>query len=126
MSSALMRSLGEQKKQGFLLIEVLIGLSMLSVVALAVGGYFHAILNVQAEGMQRLKALSIARTTMEHVCAGNLNLIVPKQDQFSVEWELMPEVHSEYSRAQVIVSWYPHKGAIRTVTLESGVLHEHA
>lgn len=126
MSSAPIRSSSSPHKQGFLLIEALIALSMLCVVALGVGGYFHALFATQSEGMNRLKAVSIARTAMEHLCAGNERLIESGQEQFTVTYAVVPDLRTSYARATITVSWSQAKDVNRSITLDSGVSHEHA
>lgn len=126
MSSGPIRTLYCQRKQGFLLIEVLIALSMLCVVILGVGGYYHHLYMSQAEGKNRLQAVSIARSAMEHLCAGKQHYIKPVVEQFKVAWSITSAGTGSYAKAHVAVSWEQLAGTIRTVQLDSGVSHEYA
>ena len=125
MSSDSIWTLISNKKQGFLLIEVLIALSLLCLAVLGVGGYYQHLYSNHAEGKNRLRALSIARSSMERLCAGNQHLIDPAVEQFKISWNITPHSSDSYAKLRIEVSWEHRPGAIRMVTLDSGVVHEH-
>lgn len=110
-------------KEGFLLIELLLGISMVALFALAVGNYLARLSYDHQEGINRLKAVSIARTTFEKVCIGKQDTL-EQEEPFSIEWEQLPRDEVPFSHVRVTVSWYDKKG-VQSVSLDSGVAHAH-
>jgi len=126
MSTGTIQTLLSTKKQGFLLIELLIALAMISIIALGVGGYHHHIMANHLQGKNRLQAVSIARTTLEHICAGSSRAVPSDIKPFTVESVIAPPDKNGFSAVQVTVSWPTNQKAVRSVTLNSGVCRENA
>lgn len=111
------------KKPGFLLIELLVALAFIGIIALGVGGYFYHIRASQSEGKNRLAALSLARTAMEHIYSGNQHAIPKDTKPYGIEVIINPP-HNGFSIVRVVVSWQQKKGEMRAVTLDSGIYYE--
>lgn len=126
MSSGWTLNLFYSTKRGFLLIELMIALAMVSIIALSVGAYHTHIITSQLEGKNRLVAVSLARTTLEHINAGHRLLTALAPKPFIVESFIQSSVNGGFSAVRVIVSWEQKKGVMRSVTLDSGVYHENA
>jgi prepilin-type N-terminal cleavage/methylation domain-containing protein len=126
MSSGPILNLFYSRKRGFLLIELMIALTMVSIIALSVGAYHAYIMAGQLEGKNRLVAVSLARTALEHICAGYQHSISLAPKPFMLESITQPPVKGGFSAVRVVVSWEQKKGVIRSVILDSGVYHENA
>lgn len=99
---------------------------MLSIAVTCVSGYYHSIATSQKEGRNRLAALSIARTAMEHISHGHESLIPSTINQFAIEFSIGPLESNRFSAVQVIVSWKQNGGNMRSVTLDSGIYRENS
>lgn len=126
MSSGPILNLFCSRKRGFLLIELMVAFTMVSIIALSIGAYHAHILASQLEGKNRLIAVSLARTALEHIRAGHQHSISLAPKPFVVESTIQPPVLGGFSAVRVIVSWEQKKGIMRSVTLDSGVYHENA
>jgi prepilin-type N-terminal cleavage/methylation domain-containing protein len=124
MSRGLTLNLFCSKKRGFLLIELMIALTMIGIIACSISAYQAHIIVSQLEGKNRLIAVSLARTALEHICAGHQQSISPAPKPFITESIVQPAVNGGFSAVRVIVSWEHKKGVMRSVVLDAGVYHE--
>ncbi len=126
MSRGWIRTCFGKGARGFLLIELLVGLSIFMIVVLGASGYIYQLAKVHVEGKNRMRAITLARSAMAQLVAGKSHSIVQQQDQFRIEWQLVPDPQSQFSRAHVCVSWVEVAGALQSVSLDSGVSYAYA
>ena len=110
-------------KNGFLLIELMIGLTVSIFLILIISHYIIEVKNKQQEALERAEALSLARNSIEKINAGKELQWqqIPANKKYSITTNIKKNFLSQESSLpmqEVIVSWKSGKNN-RSVSLLS-------
>lgn len=109
-------------KKGFLLLELLIGLCIFNIFISLIVNYIVEVKNTQFEALNRIEALSIARSVIEEMSAGKNNVEKSKEKKFTIS--ITENIHHgveniPFKQVEVKVSWTNSGKQNRSVTLNS-------
>lgn len=123
--------------KGFLIIELLVAMAIMSIVIGTIAGYQWATISAQQDAKRHLQAVTIASSKLEAVLAQKHLSVTPTEecDDFIVTWHVqtsqLPKIEQLsqpiigkkplFATIAVSVQWHSVRQALRSVTLTAGM-----
>jgi type II secretory pathway component PulJ len=107
------------KVDGFLLMEALLAILLITNFSLIIGAYFHHIHNQYAKTKKRLYALSIAHNYIDKIIHKTINLHNFPQTDGAFTINMSQKLLTENARLTIVaVSWCNDAVQLKTITAE--------
>lgn len=115
---------------GFLLIELLVALLLLSISFLLIVGYQSRIIDIQRQAIKRMQAVDYAASFLEQLITGEKTITASgkqKSGDFSLEWHIFPQACPAVNIKQFVwvdvhVKWPNRVGSAHVIQLQTGLI----
>lgn len=108
-------------KNGFLLLEIMIALTLFATVSIVVAHYYCRTVSLQGQSRMYCQATSLARNFFESMIRNqSVALPLPNHiDQFTLTWKIAGADIPNLNTVELNVSWKSSEGVIQSVSFSS-------